>query len=299
MPVAGVRITNPDKRLFPDSDFTKLELARYYEEVAPAMLAESAGRLLTLVRCPAGGGTGCFYQRHPDRGLPAEVHRVTHVLAGHDESDEWLVVRDAEGLVTLAQIGVVEVHTWLSRSGAPSRPDRIVFDLDPGPGVAWPDIVAAARLLGDEASALGFSPFVKSTGGKGLHVVLPVEPVWEFARIHELADAFTKRACSLRPERLTRKMAKAHRRGRILVDFARNAEGASAVAPYSTRSNAGPSVALPLAWEELDGAAFDIHAFTPPRVLERLSAGVDPWSGIDDAAAGSLVLKAAEAMLAL
>lgn len=296
--VSGVRITNPDKRLFPGSDFTKMDLARYYETVGPVMLAEVANRPLTLVRCPVGEGTGCFYQRHPERGLPGPVKRVPHRLADHDESDEWLFVDDVRGLVALAQMGVAEIHTWLSRTGAPSTPDRIVFDLDPGPGVSWNDIVAAARLLRDEAAALGFSPFVKSTGGKGLHIVLPVEPVWEFAAVHELARRFAVRVCSLDPDRLTPKMAKTHRDGRIFVDYVRNSEGASVVAPYSTRFSAGPSVAVPLTWEELDDTTLDTRAFTPARVLERLAAGMDPWRGIDDVSAGPGVLEAAKTALA-
>ncbi len=296
--VSGVRITNPDKRLFAGSDFTKIDLARYYETVGPVMLAEVADRPLTLVRCPVGEGTGCFYQRHPERGLPGPVKRVAHRLADHDESDEWLYVDDVCGLVALAQMGVAEIHTWLSRTSAPSKPDRIVFDLDPGPGVPWTDVLAAARLLRDETAALGFSPFVKSTGGKGLHVVLPVKPVWEFASVHELSRRFAVRVCSLDPGRLTPKMAKTHRDGRIFVDYVRNSEGASVVAPYSTRFSAGPSVAVPLAWEELDDTALDTCPFTPAHVLDRLAAGVDPWRGIDDASAGPEVLESAKDALA-
>ncbi|MDZ4169631.1 MAG: DNA ligase D [Coriobacteriia bacterium] len=295
--VAGIRITHPDKTLFPDSGFSKVEFARYFETVAPLMLTETAERPLTLVRCPVGDGSKCFYQRHPDKGLPAAVGRFTHALAEHDDDEEWLVVRDAAGLVSLAQMGVAEVHTWLSSVDTPSRPDIIVLDLDPGPGVTWPAIADAARLFREHAAALGFEPHVKSTGSKGLHIVLPIEPVWEFVRIRAFARAFAERVCALDPDRLTPKMAKNRRDGRIFVDYLRNSEGASVVAPYSTRFLAGPSVAVPLAWEELDEPALDIRAFTPEVVLARMEEGIDPWRGLRDAAVGARVLKAAEAEL--
>ena len=163
--VAGVRVTNPDKRLFPDSEFTKAEFARYYEAIASWMLPEVANRPLTLVRCPVGHGRGCFYQRHPDAGLPAQVHRLPYTLK--NEAVELLYVDSAEGLIALAQMGAGEVHTWLSRTDAPARPDRICLDLDPGPDVTWPQIRATGLLVREECSALGFSAFVKSTGSKG------------------------------------------------------------------------------------------------------------------------------------
>ena len=130
--VLGVRVTNPDKRLFPDSAFSKADFANYYAAIAPLMLAETADRPLTLVRCPVGHGRGCFYQRHPDKGLSEHVRTLDHTLKG--EAVKLLVIDSAEGLVALAQMGAVEVHTWLSRTDAPTRPDRIVFDLDPGDG---------------------------------------------------------------------------------------------------------------------------------------------------------------------
>lgn len=298
--VAGVRISNPDKRLFPGSDLTKLDLARYYEAIAPLMLAEVAGRPLTLVRCPVGDGRGtCFYQRHPDKGLPATVGTLSHVLRNHDDAVEWLYVEDAAGLVSLAQMGVAEIHTWLSRTDEPRRPDRLVFDLDPGPDVSWDQIVSAARIVRDECASLEFAPFVKSTGSKGLHVVLPIEPVWEFERIHALARQIAEQVAAKHPDRLTPKMSKALRPGRIFIDYVRNSESASAVAPYSTRFLDGPPIATPLAWEELDAADDLRRRFTPDKMLERAASGVDPWRDIDRAAVGVRVLRGAEGTLPL
>jgi len=289
--VLGVRVTNPGKRLFPDSGFTKADFAAYYAAIAPFMLAETGDRPLTLVRCPTGHGRGCFYQRHPDAGLSPHIHTLDHTLK--DERVRLLTVDSAEGLVALAQMGAVEVHTWLSRIDAPTRPDRMAFDLDPGEGVGWPQIRATALLVAEECRSLGFEPFLKSTGSKGLHVVLPIEPVWEFSRVRALAKAMAERIASRHPDTLTTLMAKAKRPGKTFFDYLRNAEGASAVAPYSTRNRPGPSCAVPLDWDELTDD-LDILSFTPATVVKRMKARPDPWVSISEHAAGSRVLRAAE-----
>lgn len=295
--VLGVRVSNPDKRLFPESELTKAELARYYEAIAPWMLPEVAERPLTLVRCPVGDAKSCFYQRHPERGLAAPLTVIRHASANHEESDDWIALDSAAGLVALAQMGVAEIHTWLSRADAPGRPDRIVFDLDPGDGVGWEDVAEAARVVAEECAALGLTPFLKSTGSKGLHVVVPIEPVWEFARVHAMAKAFAESVAARSPQRFTARMPKKERAGRVFIDYVRNSEGASAVAAYSTRHLPGPSVAVPLAWEELDDAQLDIRAFTPARVLQRVRAGVDPWNVLPEDAAGVRALRRAESTL--
>ncbi len=295
--VAGIRISNPAKRLFPGSSLDKLALARYYEAVAPWMLPEVGERPLTLVRCPVGEGRGtCFYQRHPDRGLPPDVHALTHTLTAHDESDEWLWIDSVAGLVALAQMGCAEIHTWSSRIDHPDRPDRIIFDLDPGPGVAWPQIAETARIVADELRALGFSPFVKSTGSKGLHVVAPIEPVWDFERIRALARTLAERIAAQHPQTVTPRMAKSQRGGRIFLDYVRNAQTSSSVAPYSTRFLGGPPVAVPLEWDELTDT-LDIRTLTTDRVLQRVRSGIDPWRSLASGAAGVGVLKAAEQSL--
>ena len=291
--VIGVRVTNPKKPLFPESAFPKSSLADYCARVAPAMLPHVAHRPLTLVRCPIGHGRACFYQRHPDAGLSTHIRTFSHALTGHAEADELLYVDSAEGLVALAQMGALEIHTWLSRIEAPTRPDRIVFDLDPGPGVEWEQLCDAARVVGDMCTELGFVPFLKSTGSKGLHVVLPVEPVWEFVRVRALAKAIAGRIATASPDSFTGKMSKDVRGGRVFIDYLRNSEGASAVAPYSTRNRPGPSCSVPMAWDELV-PSFDIAAFTPERVLERVAKSPDPWADIDRHSAGTRVLQAAE-----
>lgn len=298
--VAGVRISNPGKALFPESGLTKLELARYYESVADLMLREVGNRPLTLVRCPVGNGRGkCFYQRHPDRGLSENVKFVDHTIGKHTESEEWLYVDDVAGLVALAQMGVAEIHTWSSRVDAPERPDRLVFDLDPGPDITWADIVTRALTVRDECQSLGFTPFVKLTGSKGAHIVLPIEPVWDFSRTYALSRKIAEKIAADDPDRFTSKMSKSLRPGRIFVDYVRNSETASAVGPYSTRFLPGPSVALPVEWDELDPRR-DIRAeFTLPRAIERIDEGIDPWRTLDESAVGTRALKAAEKTLGI
>jgi len=291
--IAGVRVTNPQKLLFPESDFEKRALAEYYEAIAPTMLAHVGNRPLTLLRCPVGHGRSCFYQRHPDAGLPRDIHTLGHILTGHAEEDVLLWVDSAAGLVSLAQMGVLEIHTWLSRTDMPTRPDRIIFDLDPGPGLTWKQICEGARIVREEFSALGLPSYVKSTGSKGLHVMVPLEPIWEFGRIRSLCKAIVDGIVSRHPERFVGKAAKDIRTERIFLDYLRNAEGASAVAPYSTRNLSGPSCSVPLAWDELTDD-FDIRAMTPARVLERIAAGIDPWQHLVRDTVAEKILIAAE-----
>jgi bifunctional non-homologous end joining protein LigD len=290
--VLGVRISNPGKLLFPDSPtYSKLDLAHYYAEVAEFMLPEVANRPLTLLRCPIGKGQACFYQRHPDPGLPPHVRRLKHQLG--DEPGELLFVDSAEGLVALAQMGTGEIHNWMSRAHRPTRPDRICFDLDPGPEVTWRQLRDAALLLRKECSALGFASFVKSTGGKGLHVIVPIEPVWKFDRVRALVKSFALRLAHDHPETFVAKMAKDVRAHRIYLDVLRNGEGASAAAAYTTRMRPGPTCSLPLAWDEL-GDDLDTTTFTPAFVLARVAEGTDPWRGLSETAVGATALEAVE-----
>ena len=226
--------------------------------------------------------------------MSAHVRRLPHVLKG--EPVELLYVDSVEGLIALAQMGVGEIHAWMSHIRTPARPDRICFDLDPGPNVLWPQIRAAALVVRDECSAMGLATYLKSTGSKGLHVVVPIEPAFEFGRIRALAKSIVDRLVSRHPDALVGKMAKEARVGRVFFDYLRNAEGASAIAPYSTRVRQGPPCSIPLDWGELTDT-FDVRSFTPDRVLTRVAEGIDPWHDIDAAAASATTLEAAEASL--
>src|ERR1700730_14038025 len=230
--VAGVHLTHPDKVLYPEQGITKQDLADYYVAVAERMLPHVAGRPLTLVRCPAGSEKKCFYQRHAGSGVPDQLGEVN--IAGFAEP--YLFIKDLSGLIALVQMGVLEIHPWGARIDRPDRPDRIVFDLDPGEGLAFADVAAAAQEVRARLERVGLVAFAKTTGGKGMHVVVPIArrhtrpAVKTFAK--ETADAMAADA----PDRYLTRIAKAERRGRIFIDYLRNDPTATAVGPYSTRA---------------------------------------------------------------
>src|SRR3712207_3135605 len=170
--IAGVRLTNPDKVLYPEQGITKRQLAEYYAAVAPAMLPHVARRPITLVRCPTGRQKKCFYQRHAGSGVPAELEEVE--ISGFEDSGAYLFIKDAKGLIALVQMGVLEIHPWGARVDRTDRADRVIFDLDPGEGVAFADVAAAAHEVRAGLKDIGLESFAKTTGGKGVHVVVPI-----------------------------------------------------------------------------------------------------------------------------
>jgi bifunctional non-homologous end joining protein LigD len=275
--VAGVKLTHPDRVLFRDQAITKLGLARYYEAVADWMVPQVADRPLSLVRCPEGERGACFYQKHAAPGVPKQVKRVRIRESGGGPAS-YLYVDDLPGIIALAQIGVLEIHPWGTRVERIERPDRLVLDLDPAPGLPWPRVVEAAEEARALLEGLGLVSFVKTTGGKGLHVVVPVRPEagWDALRAlgEGIGAAMTRRA----PNRYTINPLKAARRGRVFIDYLRNIRGATAVAAYSPRAKPGAPVSTPLAWSELS-AKTDPAAFTVATVPRRLTAlRKDPWA---------------------
>ena len=275
--VAGVRLTHPDRVLYREQAITKLGLARYYEAVAEHIVPHVAARPLSLVRCPEGQGSQCFYQKHAGPGLPAEVKRV-RIRERGGATAAYPYVDDLPGLVALVQIGVLELHPWNARVGRLERPDRLVLDLDPAPGVPWERVVEAARAIREMLAGLDLVSFVKTTGGKGLHVVAPIRPTgWD--TLHAVGEAVGAALVRRAPDRYTVSSLKAARRGRIFVDFLRNTRGATAVAAYSPRARPDAPVSTPLAWSELDGDARP-GDFTVATVPRRLAARrTDPWTG--------------------
>ena len=248
--VAGVKIGNASKVLYPEIGLTKLEIARYYEMVAPWMVPQVTGRPLTLLRCPNGHDAGCFFQKNAE-GAPDELGRVPIPDARGEEDSTYLYARDAAGLVALLQMGVLEVHIWGSRAETLEYPDRITFDLDPGPGVTWDAVVDGARLVRSTLAELGLESLVMTTGGKGLHVVVPVRPELDWPTVKSFTRAVVQAVVRLEPKRYTAHLAKNRREGVIFIDYLRNGRGATAVAPYSTRARPGAPVAVPIAWDEL------------------------------------------------
>jgi DNA ligase D len=275
--VAGVHLTHPDKVLYPEQGITKQDLADYYVAVAERMLPHVAGRPLTLVRCPAGSEKKCFYQRHAGSGVPDQLGEVN--IAGFAEP--YLFIKDLSGLIALVQMGVLEIHPWGARIDRPDRPDRIVFDLDPGEGLAFADVAAAAQEVRARLERVGLVAFAKTTGGKGMHVVVPIarRRTWPAAKAFAKATAEAMAADA--PDRYLTRVAKAERRGRIFIDYLRNDPTATAVGPYSTRARPGAPVATPLAWDEVS-PALDPAAFTIAGVTRRLAGTADPWAEIGE-----------------
>jgi bifunctional non-homologous end joining protein LigD len=273
--VAGVTITHPDRIIYPDAKLTKLDIARYYEEIAEWILPYLANRPLTLVRCPEGPGGECFYQKHLRGSMPATVHGVW--IEEKDSREEYVAINGLPGLISLIQMSVLEFHPWPAREDDVEKPDMLVFDLDPGEGVEWKAVVNGAREVRDFLGELGLTSFLRTSGGKGLHIVAPLarRNTWEefkaFAK--GVADTMTARAS----DRYIATMSKAKRRGKLFIDYLRNQRGATAVASYSTRSRPGAPVATPLDWDELT-ARIKANTYGVTNLPKRLkSLRSDPW----------------------
>jgi bifunctional non-homologous end joining protein LigD len=273
--VADVALSNPSKVLFPESGVTKLEIAEYYEAAADVMLPFIARRPLTLVRCPSGIAD-CFYQKQIEAGVPDCVVRVP--IPDGDGSVDYGAVDSVTGLVSLVQLGVLEFHTWGARVGDIERPDRFTIDLDPDPSVPWPRVLEAAVRVRNFLLDIGLGSFVKTTGGKGLHVVVPVEPERGWDEVKEFSRGISAGVAAAQPGRYTLNVSKASRRGRILIDYLRNGRGATAVEVWSTRARSNAPVSVPLYWEELaEGVRSD--QFNVRNVADRISAvGARPWA---------------------
>jgi len=271
--VDGVRLSHPEKVLYPEQGITKRALADYYRAVADWILPHVARRPISLVRCPAGRQRKCFFQRHAGSGVPAELSEIA--IEGFAEP--YLFIRDERGLVALVQMGVLEIHPWGALIDRPDRPDRVIFDLDPGDGLGFADVMRGAREVRDALKRRDLRSFVKTTGGKGLHVIVPIARRYSWADVKSWAKAVATAMAESAPERYLTRIAKAERKGRIFIDYLRNDPTSTAVAPYSTRARAGAPVATPVDWDELtprlDPAAFTIA--TVPARLTRLKA--DPW----------------------
>ena len=267
--IAGVTVTHPDRLLWPSAGVSKRDLADYCVAVADRLLPHVANRPLTLLRCPAGSEGKCFVQKHPWPGLSKAVRRI------RDGDDEWLAVDDAAGLVALVQMGVLEFHPWGATVDDLEHPDRVVFDFDPAPdrdeGVPWARVVEGAKAIRSLLDGMGLRSVVKSTGGKGLHVVVPIEPRAGWEAVKAFAHEVAERLAASAPERYTTNPLKEARRGRVFLDHLRNSRGATAVAAFSPRARAGAPIAVPLDWEALndDPAAIQRVLSDPPTD--------DPW----------------------
>ncbi len=290
--LASVWVTNPERRMFSKDGPTKLDLAVYYARVGDAMLPHLLNRPVSLVRSPSGKLEDCFFQRHAFNGMPKEVG--TFVLKRSDDEDRhYIYIKDAAGFLALAQFGVIEFHPWGCRADKPERPDRMFFDLDPGEGVAWKSVKRAAFQLRDELAALDLPAFVKTSGKKGIHLVVPIKRLYSWKQVHETSGRIAVSLAKRFPASFTATMGKSNRAGIIFVDFHRNARSATAVGAFSLRAARGLPASTPIAWADLDSidAPQDLNYSSVPGILER--AG-DPWADMDASAAtlGTSISKA-------
>lgn len=270
-----VRLTNPDRILFPGSGLTKADLLRHYRTVAERMLPYIERRPLTLVRCPEGMEADCFYQKHGTGSLPKGLE--TAPIREKNRERPYLYITGRQGLMAIAQISALEIHPWGSRVDDPERPDTIVFDLDPDPGLAWEYTLQAAWYLRGLLQGAGLESFVKTSGGKGLHVQLPIRRGPDWPAVKAFAAGIARNMARAHPERFTDKSAKRHRSGRIYVDYLRNTRGATSVAPYCPRARPGAPLSMPVPWHDLSHQ-LGPEAFTIERLPGHLRrAADDPW----------------------
>jgi len=268
-------LTHPERMLDPQSGLTRRGLAEYWLLVADRMLPQIAERPISVVRCPGGASKACFFQKHlaPPPGIGLVAIREKEGIG------DYLTIESVEGLTSLTQLDVLELHPWGSRTGDIERPDRLIFDFDPAPGVPFTWVVEAATQMRNRLEALGLRSFLKTTGGKGLHVVAPIMPEHEWPVIKGFARAIANEMAA-DGDRYVTVMSKAQRTGKIFIDIFRNDRGATAIAPYSPRARPGALVAAPLDWSEatpsLAPAQFTVESM--PERLARLKD--DPWAAM-------------------
>jgi len=271
------KLTSPDRVVFEDAGITKGDVAAYYALVARWMLPGVVGRPLSLLRCPDGAGASCFFQKHHADSLGAGVHSIT--LDEVSGTGEYLYIDNADGLLDLVQMNTLEFHPWGARTSDVEHPDRLVFDLDPDEGIAWSELKSAARDIRDRLAALKLRSWVRLSGGKGLHVVVPVRPKADWAQAKAFCEDFAGQLVTESPKRYVATASKAKREGRIFIDWLRNTRGATSVASWSLRARAGAPVCMPLSWDELaqvrKPGAYDLR-----KAAKRAeSLKQDPWDG--------------------
>ena len=271
-----VRITHPERIVYPGTTITKQDVADYYRAVMPWLLPELANRPLSVIRCPDGAGAACFFQKHHADKLGASVGSIPLREKG-GTTGRYLYVDDARGVLELVQMNAIEFHPWGARIDDPERPDRLVFDLDPAPGIDWKALVAAARDVRAELAKHGLDSVPRLSGGKGLHVVVPIRrgPTWDEAKA--FCEGLAEAMVAAKPALYLATMSKEQRKGRIFIDWLRNTRGATSVASWSLRARAGAPVAMPLRWAEL-GKVPGPGAYDLPAALKRAKTlRKDPW----------------------
>ena len=280
-----VAISNRDRVIFPESGQTKGQLADYYETTAGLMLPWAAQRPISLVRCPQGRAKKCFFQKHDSGSFGPHVHHVP-ITEKNGQAEDYLYIEDAAGLLSCVQMGTIEFHGWGSRTSDVEAPDRMVFDLDPDEGLDFGDVKSAAKDIHDRLADIGLTSFAMLSGGKGVHVVVPLATGHSWEAHKDFSKRFAEALAMAEPERFVATMSKAKRKGKIFIDYLCNQRGSTAILPYSARARPGAPVAVPIAWGELKGFE-NAHAFSigdAKRLLSRAeSKGLAGWGFAEQA----------------
>lgn len=272
--VAGVRISHPDRLIYPDLGISKIQLAQYYEKIADWIVPHVSGRPLTLVHCPAGLAAPCIYLKHAKAWGPSALRRVK--IQEKTKVGEYLIADSIEAVVSLAQMGIVEIHTWNSVINDIERPNRIIWDLDPGPHVTWKQVVTAAGVVREELRTLGLRSWVKTTGGRGLHVVVPLRPARDVANCLEFSRDVSEAIVRTDPHIYTTTFAKLGRERKILIDYLRNNRTNTSICAYSPRARPGANVSMPVDWSDLNTSPDRWTLASAVKRLQRLRS--DPWA---------------------
>ena len=274
-----VAITHPERVVFAKKKLSKGDVADYYRQMARWILPEISGRPLSLLRCPDGVGKACFFQKHHGQGLGDAVHAVP--LQQKSGREDYVYIDDERGLLQLVQMNTLELHPWGATVADSEHPDRLVFDLDPGEGVSWADVKRGARDVRDRLQETGLQSFVRLSGGKGVHVVVPLLPKADWEDAKAFCEAFAQAMAEQAPDRYVATMSKAKRSGVIFIDWLRNTRGATSVCSWSLRARESAGVAVPLRWEELARVSA-ADAFSMDKALARAKRlKADPWQGIE------------------
>lgn len=273
--ILNYHFTHLARILYPEQGITKQNLAEFYLDIGRWILPYIINRPLTLVRCPQGGFEDCFFQKHADEQLPAGIY--TFDIFKKNKKEKYLYIKDIQGLMALVQMGVLEIHPWGCQVDDVDKPDMITFDLDPGPEVKWSQVIKTAMLIKNQLNEIGLKCFVKTSGGKGLHIVLPIKRERSWAEVKAFASALVDSIVAQDPTHCTRTVTKSKRQGKIFIDYLRNTRGATAVAAYSTRARTNAPVSTPLSWDELT-AKIKSTSYNLSNLRQRLQQlKADPW----------------------
>jgi bifunctional non-homologous end joining protein LigD len=277
----GVKLSSPDRVVYPDNGVTKADLVAYYAAVAETMLKYVGDRPLSLVRAPAGVKGHQFFQKHDTGGFPSGFKKVV-ILHTDADDDKYLYIDDPSGLIGGVQMNALEWHIWGSRRDMVEKAERIIFDIDPDEGLGFEHVKQAAKDMRDILGALGLEAFPMATGGKGIHVICPIGRRMEWPEVKAFCRGFSKTLEKHEPDRFVAELSKAKRKGRMFVDYLRNERGQTAVSPYSTRARAGCPVATPISWDELEKLE-KANGFTLETAAKRATdKNHNPWPGYFD-----------------